>query len=196
MKQVTKSKNDSEAAAIAIDPSAQTPFVIYESGTANYIANSIYTVAESAINIFLSCSVEVAIAEIHGRTGTVGYRLHGAEPSAVWMAYLELFLTRQGGDTPSLAERLDMLQCMVQTPPESGWAAIREYILKNVDTLSGWAASHVRIFRSEIKSFGVMTDCTIDMAKMGFCIRSLAPRLCVRLVWISLAIICSASMET
>jgi hypothetical protein len=69
------------------------------------------------------------------------------------MAYFELFLTRQGDDTPSLAERLDMLRCMIQRPPESGWTVLRKYVLKNVDTLSGWAASHVRVFSERDQIF-------------------------------------------
>jgi hypothetical protein len=137
----------------AADPSTQTPFVIYDSGTPCWIANTIYASAELAIATFAKPSAEDAFAELGVLTRAVPYRLHDADATAIWMSYFELFLTREGDDTPSLAARLDMLRCMAQRPPDKAWGFLREYILRNADALSGWNASHVRVLSERDQIF-------------------------------------------
>ncbi|HEY8671953.1 MAG TPA: hypothetical protein VIL63_14010, partial [Terriglobales bacterium] len=149
----TEVPNDRIIEAQTNDPSAQTPFVIYDSGTPRWIANAIYASAEATLDIFSGRPVEEAFADLRERTRTVAHRLHDADASLVWMTYLALFLTREGDDTPSLPDRLNMVRWMTQRPPETAWAVLREYVLKNVDTLSGWAASHVRIFSERDQIF-------------------------------------------
>ena len=146
-------ENSSNVEKKATDHSAQTPFVIYDSGTPRWIANTIYDSADSTIEMFTKRSPDDAFVDLRGRTQLVPHRLHDADSSAVWMTYFELFLTRQGDDTPTLAARLDMLRCMTQKPPEKAWASLREYMLSNVDELSGWTASHFRVLSEREQVF-------------------------------------------
>src|SRR5207247_9088280 len=106
---------------------------------------TVHAAAESRIVMFTKRSSDDAFADLRGHTRLVPHRLHDANSSAVWMTYFELFLTRQGDDTPTLAARLDMLRCMTQKPPEKAWASLRAYMLSNVDELAAWTHSHVRV---------------------------------------------------
>jgi hypothetical protein len=146
-------ENASNVEKKATDLSAQTPFVIYESGTPRWIANTIYDSADSTIEMFTKQSPDDAFADLRGRTQLVPHRLHDADSSAVWMTYFELFLTRQGDDTPTFAARLEMLRCMTQKPPEKAWASLGEYVLSNVDELSGWTSSHIRVLSEREQVF-------------------------------------------
>jgi len=123
------------------DPATNTPFVIYESGTPHWIANTILDSAKSTIEIFEKLPADNAFAELRARTRMIPHRLQDADAAAVRMTYLELFLRREGDDTPLLTARLDMLKCMIQSPPEKAWESLREYILNRVDDLSGWNAA-------------------------------------------------------
>jgi hypothetical protein len=135
------------------DPSTQTPFVVYESGTPHWITNTIYASAESTMAMFTERSPDDALADLKSRTRLIPHRLHDADSAAVWMTYFELFLTRQGDDTPTLAARLEMFRRMIQKPPEQAWVALREYLLSNVDELSGWTASHIRVLSERDQIF-------------------------------------------
>ena len=148
--------NPPSGAASPTDPttnSAKTPFLVYESGTPYYIPNLIYAQSEYALGIFRKASPEAAFEQLRKETGNVAYSLQNADLKTIWLKYFELFLKQQGEDTPPLAPRLEMLQRMIQRPPAKAWEQLREYLIQNVDVLSGWSSSFRRTFSERDQIF-------------------------------------------
>ncbi|MGH9745153.1 MAG: methylamine utilization protein MauJ [Candidatus Acidiferrales bacterium] len=121
-----------------------TPFLVYENGTPYFVPNSIYESATHVLELFKELRPEEAFKVLREKTTQISYSIQNVDLNRLWLKYFELYLREQGSDTPPLKPRIEMLEIMTQGPPAKAWGLLRNYLIQNVDLLSGWTSSFRR----------------------------------------------------
>ena len=132
----------------------QTPFVRFEGGII-YPSNDIYESAHTVVERLQTSTV----SEVFGSLIKKGL-VHGQYrvlAESTWFALLNNFLNYQSSGASDQAASFEhsiyALQLMIIRPCEDAWLKLRDYLVKEVDELSGWNASFRRQSAEEQQVF-------------------------------------------
>lgn len=132
----------------------KTPFVRFDGGTV-FPPNNIYEAAQSALDGLRTHTAPELFQSLIKRGLVHGqYRVL---PDSTWFAVLNNFLHYHARGASNQRLSLDScvraLQIMVNRPCEDAWHELRDYLVRDIDELSGWNSSFLRQSTEEQQVF-------------------------------------------
>ena len=139
----------------------KTPFVRFDGGTV-YPPNNIYEAAQNVLDGLKTHTAPELFNSLIKKGVVQGqYRVL---PDSTWYAVLNNFLHYHARGAYNQRSSIDScvraLQIMVKRPCEDAWRELRDYLVKDIDDLSGWnssfhlqSAQELQVFQGEDENY-------------------------------------------
>jgi hypothetical protein len=123
---------------------ADTPFVYFVSGTPAYPPNRLYDAAREAIGAGGDFREELKKRIENGLVGGTWTIV----PKAWWfhflLQYVDYFRNNFSDSSEMEASALEILRLIMESSPDKAWDEVLGFVIKNIDSLSGWNKSWIK----------------------------------------------------